>query len=120
MTEYWTPEEQGRIAEAAARIRQGGTIAGIGVPGIGYVYADGSVLHERDERQLIYVKFVQDDVAYQSHELDTSGGGSPFVKLDDKAKHEPEWLPVDWEGDSPFGDGDLKEPPIGVLYLDTE
>lgn len=81
MTECWTPEEQGKIAEAVALIRQDGTIAGVAVPGIGYVYIDGSVLHERDERILLYVKFVQDDVAYQSRELDTSGGGSPFVKL---------------------------------------
>ena len=51
MTEYWTPEEQGRIAEAAARVRQDDTIMATSVGGIGYVYADGSVIHAADWRR---------------------------------------------------------------------
>ena len=48
MTERWTPEEQGRIAETAARIRQDGTILAMFVSGIGYVYSDGSVVCPAD------------------------------------------------------------------------
>jgi len=81
MSEHWTPEEQGQIAEAVARIRQDGTISGLAVPGIGYVYADGSVLYEVNEAQLLHVQFVQSDTVWQSRELDTSGAESPFVRL---------------------------------------
>jgi len=79
MSEYWTPEQQGQIAEAVARIRQDGTISGLAVPGVGYVYADGSVLHEASDT--LYICFSYSDTVWQSRELDTSGEGSPFVKL---------------------------------------
>lgn len=42
------------------------------------------------------------------------------VRVELPARFTPVRLPVDWGGDSPFGDGDLKEPPAGVLCLDAE
>ena len=50
----FTPEQQGAIAEAAARIRQDGTIMATYVSEVGYVYADGAVVMTPDDRPMVW------------------------------------------------------------------
>ena len=73
MTEGRTPEKRRNIGWDT------------GIPSIGAVYVDddGCVRCVLDGRKVesVHVTFTIDEVVYQSRELDTSGGGSPFVKL---------------------------------------
>ena len=91
MTEYWTPEEQGRIAEAAARVRQCGASFAVSVPGIGYVYGDGSVLLDDSvsDQPAVRVKFTTEKCIDYTDNTEMhrraaeqrAAGMSPFVRL---------------------------------------
>jgi hypothetical protein len=79
----WTPEQKSKIAYAASMVRLNPDIESIAVDGVGYVYADCSVLYEVGEEQRLHVTFTEDELVWRSRELDTTGTTSPFVRLGD-------------------------------------